>query len=282
MSGLASLPGDAGQRTLLRRTAANLETTFAVLVRAPRGPIVRRPPWRRDSIVVAVVVGVVAFAAALVFADGPTIRTVREIPSWMIWPFFQITRFGKSGWFLWPLGVAFLLIAVVPYRLPRRLRLTLSAFAVRVGFVFAAIAVPGVAVAILKGVIGRARPFVSGAADPFLFHPFNFHAAYESLPSGHTTTAFSALVAIGSVWPQTRPAMWIYALLIALSRIMVLAHHPSDVLAGAFAGAAGALIVRRYFAERRLGFVVAPDGDVRRLSGPSWRRIKTVARALLT
>ncbi len=281
MSGLASYPGNAGRQTRLRRVAANLENAFALLLQAPRRAAPRLLPWRRDGIVIALAASVIALAAVLVFLDAPTIRAVREAPSWMIWPFFQITRFGKSGWFLWPLGIAFLVIVAGAPTLPRKLRIVLAALAVRIGFVFTAIAVPGLAVAVLKGMIGRARPYVSGVADPYLFHPFNWHAAYESLPSGHTTTAFSALVAIGAVWPRARPVMWTYALLIGLSRVMVLAHHPSDVLAGALAGTAGALIVRHYFAERRLGFVITADGGVRRLPGPSWRRMKAVARALL-
>lgn len=281
MAGLA-YPGDAGRQTRLRRVAGNLESTFALLLRAPRCAMPRLLPWRRDRIAVACIASAIAFGAILFFLDEPVIRAVREAPAWMVWPSFQITRFGKSGWFLWPLGVAFLIAVAASPPLPRKLRVVPAAMAVRIGFVFTAIAVPGLAVAVLKGMIGRARPYVSGVADPYLFHPFNFHAAYESLPSGHTTTAFSALVAIGSVWPQARPVMWAYALLIALSRIMVLAHHPSDVLAGALAGTAGALLVRHYFAERRLGFVIAPDGTVRRLPGASWRQIKAVARALLS
>ena len=46
-------------------------------------------------------------------------------------------------------------------------------------------------------------------------------------------------------------------------------------------GTVGALMVRRYFALRRLGFSLAPDGVPRRFPGPSLRRIKAVARALL-
>ena len=61
------------------------------------------------------------------------------------------------------------------------------------------------------------------------------------MPSGHATTAFAALVAIGAIFPQARALMWIYAVLIALSRVVVTAHHPSDVIAGAIVGAAGAL-----------------------------------------
>jgi undecaprenyl-diphosphatase len=75
--------------------------------------------------------------------------------------------------------------------------------------------------------------------------------------------------------------MWIYAGLIGLSRVVVTAHYPSDVIAGALVGAAGALLVRNWFAARRLGFAVDADGSVRPMPGPSvWRIIKAVARRL--
>jgi undecaprenyl-diphosphatase len=65
--------------------------------------------------------------------------------------------------------------------------------------------------------------------------------------------------------------MWLYALAIMFSRVVVLAHHPSDVLAGALVGAGGAFLVRRWFAARRLLF---RPSDLRPFPGPSYRRIK--------
>jgi undecaprenyl-diphosphatase len=76
--------------------------------------------------------------------------------------------------------------------------------------------------------------------------------------------------------------LWTYALLIAISRVVVTAHFPSDVLAGALVGVTGALLVRRYFALRRLAFSIGPDGAVYHRPGPSLSRIKSVARALLS
>ena len=74
--------------------------------------------------------------------------------------------------------------------------------------------------------------------------------------------------------------MWLYALIIMFSRVVVLAHHPSDVLAGALVGAAGALLVRRWFCARRLGFAVV-GGRVVALPGPSLKRIAQTARLAL-
>ena len=80
----------------------------------------------------------------------------------------------------------------------------------------------------------------------------------RAFPSGHATTAFAAAIAFGALWPRLRPLLWTYAIVIALSRVIVTAHHPSDVVAGAIAGAVGALLVRDWMAARRLGFLVRP------------------------
>ena len=53
-----------------------------------------------------------------------------------------------------------------------------------------------------------------------------------------------------------------YALLIAGSRLVLLAHHPSDVVAGALIGVLGAMSVRYWFAARRLGFTIQRNGHI--------------------
>ena len=74
------------------------------------------------------------------------------------------------------------------------------------------------------------------------------------------------LVAVGTLWPRARTVALVYALAIAASRIIVTAHYPTDVLAGAIVGTVGALMVRRWFALRRLGFSIGPDGLTASLS----------------
>ncbi len=217
----------------------------------------------------------------MILIDAPVMRAVGRLPRWIIVPFDEITDFGKSGWFLWPLGLLFIALAALPARLSRVSQAVLAAVMVRVGFLFLAIGVPGLFVTIVKRMIGRARPMVGGHLDPFLFSPFKWTAAYASLPSGHATTAFSVLVAFGSLFPRWRTEILIYTGLIALSRMVVNAHYPSDVFAGALVGTVGALMVRRYFALRRLGFSVGPDGALHHYPGPSLKRIKAVARELL-
>jgi membrane-associated phospholipid phosphatase len=86
---------------------------------------------------------------------------------------------------------------------------------------------------------------------------------------------------VSCLWPRARTVALLYAVAIALSRIVVLGHFPSDVIAGAVVGTVGALLVRYYFALRRLGFSIGPDGTLHQLPGPSLKRLKAVARELL-
>jgi len=145
---------------------------------------------------------------------------------------------------------------------------------VRLEFVFFAIGIPALAVSIVKRLIGRARPSDWG---PFHYVPFSWNPNYASMPSGHSTAAFAAAFAIGAIWPKARVPMWIYAGVIAVSRVAVHAHFPSDVIAGAFVGIFGAVLVRNWFPARRLAFMRGTDGKVRALPGPSARRIKSLA-----
>jgi len=232
-------------------------------------------------IVFALYLDVRTWSAALVWAiDGSAIRLARKLPNWIVIVFNALTDFGKSGWFLWPTGVALLVIAAVAAIFPlRRIsRQVLAGVAIRLEFLFVAVAAPGIFTNLVKFLFGRGRPFVGGDVDVYL--PFDTRAAYASLPSGHATTAFSVLVAFGALFPAWRPYLWTYAIVIALSRVVVTAHHPTDVLAGAVVGALGALLIRNAFAARRLAFMVDEKGAVKAMPGPSWTRIKTVARTI--
>ena len=265
----------------LRRCAANVVMAVNLLTRPARVNERRLAGFGLRELVIMAGITVAVFALLMMTIDAAVIRGVGHVPHWIVSVFDDITDFGKSGWFLWPLGILFLVLAALPPVLTPFSQRVLATIMVRVGFLFAAIAVPGLFVTIVKRMIGRARPFVGGSLDPLLFSPFAWVPAYAGMPSGHATTAFSALVAFGTLWPRARTILLVYALLIAISRPMVIAHYPSDVLAGALVGIAGAMMVRRYFAERRLGFAIGTGGKIHQYPGPSLKRIKAVARGLL-
>lgn len=91
---------------------------------------------------------------------------------------------------------------------------------------------------IVSELVDRARPFV---ADPHGVHLFTAHAADPGFPSDHATAAFAIAVAI-----LLRKRAWgivalAFATVLAIGRVAIGVHFPSDVLAGAALGSAAAL-----------------------------------------
>ena len=258
-----------------RNALKNLEAWSRAIASAPPAKMLR-PPL---PVVAATVAMLIAIVVSMFALDTAITDWARHLPQWFRNIFEQITNLGLSGWFLIPFGFVLLyLAAVTSPALSRRSQGVLTALAARFGFLFLAIGAPGLFVTIVKRLIGRARPYVGGNVDPFAYMPFIWRPEYASMPSGHATTAVSAAIAIGAIWPRTRAVMWLYALVIMFSRVVVLAHYPSDVIAGALTGAAGVFLVRRWFAARRLVFSAR---DLRSFPGPSWRRIKAALREVV-
>jgi len=198
-----------------------------------------------------------------------------------LWPVRILTDFGKSAYVLWLLAVMLFVIAIISPRLRGTSRSLLLSLGTRLQFVFFAVLTPVLVGEVIKWMVGRGRPFVGGQANAFNFAHFAGTEAYASFPSGHAITSFALAFAVSAVWPQARAAMVAYAILIAATRLVLLAHHPSDVVAGALLGIIGAMFVRYWFAARRLGFAIQLDGTIVPLAGPSPGHLKRVAREAL-
>ena len=131
---------------------------------------------------------------------------------------------------------------------------------------------------ILKGALGRSRPFVTNDTNP---RDFKFGKGYSgenrsSFPSGHTTVAFAVASSVTSearrLWPGhtniVAPVMYGGATLVGLSRMYHNKHWASDVALGAGIGTFSGLKVVRYshahpdnFVDRLLLSTSAmPDG----------------------
>ena len=276
---MAASPSVVDSKNYASRFATLAWLSLAQLVRSPshsrRAEAARRAArhvlWLSAGLGVAIIVLMFAIDAWEI-AQMPK----RGTPS--LWWLRIVTDFGKDEYVLAVLAASLIALAIVSPALRGIQRSLLLGLGTRLQFIFCAVAFSDLITEVLKYCVGRGRPFVGGEANAFHFSHFAGNPAYYSFPSGHATTAFALAMAVSAVWPQARVAMAIYALIIAVSRLVLLAHHPSDVVAGAMVGIVGTVFVRYWFAARRLGFAIQQDGSIMSLVGPSSGRLKRVAR----
>ena len=269
----------ADSKNYFARFATLSWLSLAQLVRSPshsrRAEAARRAArhvlWLTAGLSAAIIVLMVAIDA---WEIGQMPK--RGTPS--LWWVRILTDFGKDEYVLAALGVLLIAVALAAPAFRGIQRTLLLGLGTRLQFLFLAVAVSNLVTEVLKYSVGRGRPFVGGEANAFHFSHFAGNPAYYSFPSGHATTAFALAFAVSSVWPASRFAMALYAVIIAATRLVLLAHHPSDVVAGALIGIIGAMFVRYWFAARRLGFAIQLDGSIVPLVGPSSGRLKRVAR----
>ena len=93
---------------------------------------------------------------------------------------------------------------------------------------------------ILKPLIGRLRPF---AADPALDLIIRAPDGF-SFPSGHTSSSFAAALSLTLCDRRIGIPALVLAALIAFSRLYLMVHYLSDVVAGILLGCTSALLVR--------------------------------------
>ena len=111
-------------------------------------------------------------------------------------------------------------------------------------YVFCSVVLAITTTGILKVLIGRSRPIFFDAQGETFFKPGILDSFFNSMPSGHSATSFAGLVMLGMLFPKMKWFTWTLAIIIALSRVYVGAHWPSDVILGAFIGMVCADIVK--------------------------------------
>ena len=184
----------------------------------------------KKSILIFIPIGLLPFAI-LLFFDTRLWLTARDL----IPPDFYFIAKLITNWGLYVFYAIFAAIFVSSF-IEKNQKLTGLCLA----YLKAQLIVSFAVVRILKIVLGRARP---GHGADFTF--FSLNSRYNAFPSGHAADAFISGVFLYYLLRQSKYTNYrflplIYAFLIAVSRVFVSAHYPSDVAAGMFIGILGA------------------------------------------
>ena len=228
---------------------------------------------RLDAIAVIALAATVLVVA--VVGDETIARAVKTFPAWVYPIFAAITRLGDSAYIFASSAIITLMALVLRGRGQGVAFDRACLFlAERATFIFVVNAAAGLFGQFVKHLFGRARPSLIDMVGPFHFDMMAFKSSYASFPSGHSLTAFGTALALAYMLPRWR--WWLIALaaLVAISRVIISAHYPSDVLAGAGIGLATAILLRRAFALRGITFRYLEHGPRLRGQGKIWPALR--------
>lgn len=151
----------------------------------------------------------------------------------------RVTEYGKSEYYLVPALIGALFFwwwAKHALLLCARIR-QLHRASVCV-YLFACVAVSGLAGNVLKLLIGRSRPKEWLESGFYGIDPFTLVSRWHSFPSGHTNTMVAVVIALSPfVSPGMRRVIVAAAAIIIATRCIVAAHYVSDILGGALVAA---------------------------------------------
>ncbi len=165
--------------------------------------------------------------------------------------FFEIaTRLGISTWYIVASAAAFICFKFIRKNEMRSNRALL---------VFLSVALSGLLVDLLKYCLGRARPSMLFEANAYGFYFLHTRYGFTSCPSGHAATIAALALALYYLYPKGKYLYTAAAILVMASRVVLTAHFPSDVAAGAYVGLLTTYCLK--FGLEAKGFGVGPQRE---------------------
>ena len=242
----------------------NLSASWRRMWRSRSLPTAQRRFGTRIAAIV-LVIGVACCAAAAVTLDVRSIGWVRQLDGTSAAFFHMVTRWGQSDWMLISTALSTSVLLLADWaRVDRR---SAAAWA-ELGMIrfcdLLAIAVSGLLSDLIKWLVGRSRPVLFTEDGAFAFQPFSVGYAHVSFPSGHATNVAAAATTMIIAAPRRIAILAIgAAALIGISRVMVGAHYPSDVIAGAALGTVTTLGLAYALSRARFAFMPGEGGWLR-------------------
>ena len=147
---------------------------------------------------------------------------------------YRITDLAKGGPWIAAAALAYVGAQLwLSTATPSALAGTISQYALAL---LASFVAGSVVLHVLKIFLGRRRPRDDVEHGLYGFRYFTWQLQYDSFPSGHAMTIFSVAVIASIIVPVLAPLWFGIALVLALTRAMLIAHFLSDVLIGAALG----------------------------------------------
>jgi len=162
---------------------------------------------------------------------SPAIKNIAEV----------ITTFGIATWYI---------VASIIFYLFFRFIYKNNLHAAQSLFVFLSLSITGILITLLKWIVGRHRPidlFTHGYSG---FDYFGVGYELTSFPSGHAQTAFTLATALTILFPRWGIPLFVIAVAVGISRVILTSHYLSDVIAGAGVGILCTMVVK-YFFDRK-------------------------------
>ena len=192
--------------------------------------------------------------------DMPLGSRASMLPEWLNSAAQILTVLGLSAWILF--GSAFVFLAAlakqnqeISIKVKRRAETLKNAAA----YLFISVALSGLIANLVKRIIGRARPENYSDLGIFSFSPLS-GPKFESFPSGHATTFGALIVALCLLAPRYRVFFIVAGVWLAMTRVIIGAHYPSDVIAGFCFGGWFSWMMSYSFAHRDSLFWVNQRG----------------------